>query len=179
MPRTPLEEAQQQIAREQERRMGAQTRREGLPSDPWNLRSTMREGTIQGATRDVEVFPGVGDAGASVDVDREKTVSRDKLTPGIVYSVGTYTLVANVPLRIVLPRFARRIDIQNNSDLGGAQGYLALSLDSTPALFGDWTIRPGGVYSDDVFVKEIWLLSSTGMTINGGTLGGVAFTFRT
>ena len=99
---------------------------EGQQTDPLSVRSTVEEGTLRGT------LDGDGLA-APIDIDRQKTSRRDRLTPAVPIQLGTYSLAASTSLLIPLPRNARQIVIQNNSDLGGNAGSLYITWGLAPA----------------------------------------------
>lgn len=107
---------------------------------------------------------------ASISLDRLLQRSRDRLTPTILIQLGTWNLFAGQFLYIPLPQEARELVVQNNSDLGGAAGHLALTWDGTPANAGDYIVRSGQERSFTIFAEQrnICVWSTVNLTINPG-----------
>jgi len=127
---------------------------------------------MQGPTRAVPQHEDDTLRGASVDIDRENTTRRDRLTPAVRITLPTMSLAAATPLTITLPRWVRQVIFQNNTDLGGTSATLNRSLDGTPAGPGDFTIRQGQTVADDVYTHSISVYSASANTINGSSAGG-------
>lgn len=164
---TPLQESIKRIQHESEMCP------EPISGGRGNLR-TMIEGTLQGAVHKVPDYESDVQRGASVDIDRESTTRRDRLTPRVQITLPTLSLTGGVPLTIPLPRWARQVIIQNNSDLGGNSATVSRSIDGTPAQAGRFTIRQGQTVSDDVYTHVLSLYSVSDLTINGNAAGGLA-----
>lgn len=144
-----------------------------IPTDGRGVLKTLREGLLQGATRAVPMTEKSQEHGASVDIDRENTTRRDRIAPRVQIDIGTYTITGGQPLTLSLPRWVRRVIVQNNTDLGGNSVVLNRSIDGTPATPGDFIIRQGQTVVDDVYTRFLSLYASSTVTINGKTLGGV------
>jgi hypothetical protein len=164
---TPLREALRQLHEEDQYT-------NQIPSDGRGLLRTMREGILQGPTRAVPLHEAAHERSASVDIDRENTTRRDRITPRVQVDIGTYSLTAGAALMIPLPRWARQVIIQNNTDQsGGTSAVIYRSLDGTPATPGDFAIRQGQTTSDDVFTRWLSIYCASANTINGKTTGGI------